>query len=152
MASLDRAVSVDDWLSPDAGVLGELILDCGVLSGLCSGLGLWWASLFTVVIASCFFTAEIPSFVLFLRILGRGEALGLLTGVELGVLGACWAICGTVWGRDVAVYRLLATAATVAMELPLREFIGRAEKAGLVSVMEDMPVDPPSELVGTYCA
>lgn len=127
------------------------MFDCGVLSGLCSGLGLWWTSLLTVVIASCFFTAEIPSFVLFLSILGLGEALGLLTGVELGVFGACWPICGTVCGREVAVYRLLATAATVAMEFPLSEFMGRVVKEGLVSVMEDIPVEPPSELVGTYC-
>ena len=36
-----------------------------------------------------------PSFVRFLSILGLGDALGLFTGVELGVLGACCAIWGT---------------------------------------------------------
>jgi len=40
---------------PDAGVLGELMLDCGVESRRMSGLGLGTSD----VIASCFFTADI---------------------------------------------------------------------------------------------
>ena len=47
----------------------------------------------------------------------------------------------------MAVYKLLATAATVAMELPLSELIGRAENVEfIVSDMDVLiPVEPPEK-------
>ena len=47
----------------------------------------------------------------------------------------------------MAVYRLLATAATVAMELPLSEFMGRAENVEFIVSDIDVliPVEPPGK-------
>lgn len=62
-----------------AGVLGELVLDWGAESVLESGRGLCLSRVFNP--QTGFFTG--PSLVRFLRMLGLGEALGVLTGVLL---------------------------------------------------------------------
>ena len=71
----------------------------------------------------------------------------MFKGVEFGVFGACCPIWGMFCGCDVAVYRLLATAATVAMEPPLIELTGRVVNEWLDSGTEETKPEVPPTIV-----